>query len=119
MLKEDGFTLLEVLIAVLLFTVGVVAIIGLFSAGLISSIDAENTAIAMNLARARMEEIRNKDFTLMNNEAKGTVGGFPGFQREVLVTTTLADLKQVMVNVYWTFKGGETDVSFTTYISKN
>lgn len=119
MRNEYGFTLLEVLIAVLLFAVGVIAIVALFSTGLISSADAESTTIAMNLARARMEEIKNKDFTLMNNEAKGTIGGFPGFQREVLVTTALADLKQVTVNVYWTFKGGETDVSLITYISKN
>lgn len=119
MTKEYGFTLLEVLIAVLLFTVGVIAIVALFSTGLISSVDAESAAIAMNLARARIEEVRNKDFVLMSDEAKGAVGGFPGFQREVLVTTPLPDLKQVTVNVYWTFKGSETGVSLITYISKN
>lgn len=118
-MMKKGFTLLEVLIAVLLFAVGVIAIVGLFSVGMITSVDAENTAIAMNLARARIEEVRNRDFALIIDESKGAIGGFPRFQREVLVTSPLADLKQVIVNVYWTFKGGETNVSLATYISKN
>ena len=105
MRTKTGFTLLEILITLIIFVLGVVAITGLFSTGLVSSADAENTAIAMNLAQRRMEEIKNLDFdTGIVNEAKAVVSGFPLFQREVAVTEPETDLKQVAVTAYWTFK---------------
>jgi len=117
---NQGFTLLEVLIALIILTAGVVVIIGLFSSGLVSSVDAERTTVAMNLAQRKMERIRNSDFdTGIVNEAKATVDGFPVFQREVVVTEPETDLKQVRVNVYWSYKGGEITVPLVTYISKN
>jgi len=57
MVQKQGFTLLEVLIATVLFTVGVIAIIGLFSTGTVGVFDSENTSIAMHLAQRKMEEI--------------------------------------------------------------
>lgn len=117
---NHGFTLLEILIALILFTVGVIAIAGLFGTGLASSFDTENTIIAINLAQRRMEEIRNLDFdTQIVNEVKADVDGFPGFQREVLVTQPESDLTEVTVNVYWTFKGDEISAPLQSYISKN
>ncbi len=117
--KKSGFTLLEVLIALLVFTSGVIVMMGLFSRGLVSAADAEDTTIAMNLAQRRMEEIKNLDFTGIVSEAKAPVSGFPGFQREVAVTAPETDLKQVTVTVSWTFKDDEISVPLVTYISRN
>ena len=119
-----GFTLLEILIALIIFTLAVVVIAGLFSTGLISSLDSENTTIAMNLAQRRMEEIRNLGFTNINDEFKGNVADFPGFQREVEISDPPGDpmtddLKEITVTVYWTYKGEEVDVSLETYVSRN
>jgi len=115
-----GFTLLEVLIALILFVLGVVVIVGLFSTGLVNSLDAEKITIAMDLAQRRIEEIRNLDFdTEIGNEAKANVDGFPGFQRQVAVTEPETDLKKVTVTVYWMFKAEEISISLETYISKN
>jgi len=115
-----GFTLLEILIALVLFTSGVVIITGLFSTGILGSVDAENTTIAMNLAQAKMEEIRNLDFdTEIIDEDRVAVTGFPTFEREVTVSEPETDLKLVRITVYWTLKGGVVDVPLTTYISKN
>lgn len=120
MLNAKGYTLLEVLITVVLLTTGLITVVVLFATSLSASIDAENTEIATNLAQARMEEIRNLDFTTgIVNEAKAVVPGFALFQREVTVTTPLTDLKQVTVTVYWTFKSSEVNTSLVTYISKN
>ena len=119
-MTQKGFTLLEVLLAVVLFTAGVVIITGLFSAALVSSVDPENTGIAMTLAQKRIEEVRNLSFdTGILSESKAAVSGFAGFQRSVNVTTPYTDLKQVTVNVYWSYKGGETTTTLVTYISKN
>jgi len=118
--RSRGFTLFEALIALIILTVGIVATVGLFSSGLAGNVDAENTAVAMNLAQRRMEEIRNLDFdTGIVDETKAAVSGFSNFQREVVVSEPETDLKQVTVNVYWSYKGGEVTVPLVTYISKN
>ena len=119
---EKGFTLLEVLVAIVLLVVGVAVLVGLFSNALIGSSDAENTTIAMNLIQGRMEEIRNLGFSNIIPESKADVSGFPEFQREVAIydpegDPTVNDLKQVTVTVYWTFKGNEVNISAVTYVS--
>ncbi len=124
LIKKSGFTLLEILIALIIFTLGIVVVAGLFSTGLINSLDTENTTIAMNLAQRRMEEIRNLGFANIADEAKADVTGFAGFQREVEVDDppgdpTTDDLKEITVTVYWIYKGEEVDVSLATYISGN
>ena len=118
-MKQKGFTLLELLISMLLFTGGVVLTLTLFASALVGSVDAENTTIAMNLAQRKMEEIRNLPFISIANEARAAVTGFTGFQREVAVTTPETDLKEVTVSTYWTYKGGEIEVPLVTYIAKN
>ena len=121
---EKGFTLLEVLVAIVLLVVGVAVLVGLFSNALIGSSDAENTTIAMNLIQGRMEEIRNLGFSNIIPEPKVDVSGFPGFQRKVSIDDpegdpTVNDLKQVTVTVYWIFKGNEVNISAVTYVSRN
>lgn len=116
---SKGFTLLEIIISIVLFTAGVVLVINLFSSALVSSIDAENTNIAMNLAQRRMEEMRNLSFNGIVSESKAAINGFTGFQRSVNVTTPYNGLDQVAVSVYWSYKGGEANTSLVTYISNN
>jgi len=123
-MSKSGFALLEVLIAVVLFTTGVVAVSGLFGSGLIGSSDAEHTEIAMNLAQGKIEEIRNLVFDDIVDEAKADVGGFLGFQREVEVSAPafdpdMSDIKDVTVTAYWTHRGDEISVPVQTYISMN
>jgi prepilin-type N-terminal cleavage/methylation domain-containing protein len=118
--RRDGFTLLEILITIIIFTLGVVIIAGLFSTGLATSVDAENTNVAVSLTQRRLEEIKNLDFeTGIVNESKASVSGFTGFQRQVVVTEPETDLKQVTVTTYWNFKDSEVNTSMVMYISKN
>ncbi len=116
---KKGFTLLEILLTLVLFAAGVVGIAGLFGYALDGSLDAEYTEIAVNLAQARMEEVRNITYASIADEAKAQVAGFLLFQRQVGVTEPLADLKQVTVTVYWQFKGKEVNEQLVTYVSKN
>ena len=116
---RGGFTLLEVLIVIVLFGVGVIAVISLFSSGMAGALDSENTTIAVNLAQERMEEIRNLAYGSVVNEDKEAVDGFPVFQREVMVTEPETNLKEVTVKVYWTYKGGETEVPLVSYVAAN
>jgi prepilin-type N-terminal cleavage/methylation domain-containing protein len=115
--RRKGFTLLEVLLAVLLMVGGFIAlsqavVTGLFVAGV-----NEQELVAANLAQERMEEIRNTAYTSIINEARAPVAGFTSYDREVVVTTPLSNLKQVNVTVYWHSKSDESSFSLVTYVS--
>ena len=110
-----GFTLLEVILTLLLFTAGFAALSLAISQGLFVSGDSEASLVATTLAREKMEEIRNTSYSGISNEARAAVSGFSPYEREVTVTTPLTNLKQVAVNVYWFNQDDELNVSLATY----
>lgn len=115
--SSKGFTLLEVLLAVLLFVSAFTVLAQAISAGLSSGGDNENSLIAANLAAEKMEILKNTAYASVANEARGAVSSFSAFERQVAVTTPLANLKQVTVTVYWTHKASEISYSLVTYVS--
>ncbi len=118
--SNKAFSLLEILVAIIIFTAGIIPMMGLFNMGLFGDLDAENTSMALALTQRRLEEMRNLNFdTGIVNESKAAVTGFSGFQREVIVTEPQTDLKQVTATTYWTAKANEVGVSLVTYISRN
>jgi type IV pilus assembly protein PilV len=118
---KRGFALLEILLALLLFSAGLVAIAGLYGTALDSGQDAEQTSIAVNLAQKRMEEIRNLSYASIVNESKtALVSPFTAYSRSVTAAELMnpVGLKQVTVTVYWNIKGRETSISLVTYVSQ-
>ena len=79
MLKKSGFTLLEVLITVVIFTVGIVILLGAVSTIMRGSSDIENINIATSLARDLMDEIIGKGF---NDPDGGSIWGPEALQGE-------------------------------------
>ena len=116
LLTHKGVTLLEVLIATVIFTVGIVTVLSAFNTGMFASTEVENVDLALNLAQERMESIRDIGYGFAG-DAKGPVSGFPAFQRQAAVTVLQTDLKQVDVTVYWQTRGGETNIALTTYLT--
>lgn len=112
-----GFTLLEVLLTLLLFTAGFVTLSLAVSQGLFVSGDSEASLVATSLAREKMEEIRGRSYSNIVNETKAPVSGFSPYRREVVVSTPMTNLKQVTVKVYWFNKDDELSVSLVTYVS--
>lgn len=115
--RHKGFALLELLLTILLLTSGLAAIFEAMSIGLFAAGDNENSLVALNLAEEKMEEIKNKSYGSIANEAKAVVSGFSVFQRDVVVTTPQANLKQVTVTVYWNTQANELNVALVTYVS--
>jgi len=110
------------MLAMVLFAVGTVAIMELLQRAHAGVADGENVLMANHLALRRLEELRNVSFTSLASEAKAPVtspSGFSRFSREAVVTEPLTDLKQVVVRVSWQAPGGETNVALQTYVSKN
>jgi prepilin-type N-terminal cleavage/methylation domain-containing protein len=114
-----GFTLLEVLLAVVVLTVGSVLLLQAINTGLFAGMVNETEFIAVSLAQEKMEFFRNTAYASIAPEAKTDVSGFPAFQREVVVTDTTSqhNIKKIVVNIYYTIKSSELTTSLTTYVA--
>ena len=115
-----GITLLEVMLGIVLFAGGTVAVIGAMQQAHEGIADGENLLIASHLAQRRMEELRNASFGSLADEDETPISspsGYTRFRREVEVTTPHTNLKQVVVTVSWDTPEGEADVSLQSYRS--
>lgn len=113
----QGFTLIEVLIVIALFSTGAVALLQIFSMSLYGGAENENTIVATALAQGKMEEMCSKPYASVAAEARAQVPDYTFFDREVLVDTPILNLKQVTVNVYWNERSGDVKTSLVTYVS--
>jgi len=101
-MARGGFTLLEMMLALVLFAVGTIAVMDLLHRAQIGSSDGENARLATSLARRRLEELRNVAYGSLANEAKARLASpWDRFCREATVTTPSTNLRQVTVTVSW------------------
>jgi len=114
---KGGFSLLEVMLAILLFGAGFAFLLQIVSTGLFVGGQNEDTVIAANLAQEKIEELRNATYAAVVSEVKAIVAGFPAFNRKVDVTTPQTGLKQISVTVYWFAKAAEVNTNMVTYVS--
>ena len=118
---RKGFSLLEVMLALLLFGAGLAFLLQIISTGLFVGGQNEDTAIAANLAQEKIEEFRNKTYDDMSSETPAEPDPvFTGFTREVLVgdsTPALPGLREITVNVNWSAKNKVMTTTMVTYVS--
>ena len=105
------------LIVIALFSAAAVSLLQMFSISLYGGAENENTIVTTALAQEKMEELRNKPYASVSAEARAQVPDYTFFDREVLVTTPISNLKQVTVNVYWKERSGDVKISLVTYVS--
>ena len=100
----SGFTLLEILLAIVLFAIGTIAAMDLLHRAQAGINDGETTWTATHLAQMRAEELRNTAYASLADEAEARISspsGFSQFCRQVTVTTPYTNLKQITVAVSW------------------
>ncbi|MFA6320373.1 MAG: prepilin-type N-terminal cleavage/methylation domain-containing protein [Candidatus Omnitrophota bacterium] len=119
MIEKKGFTLLEVLLAVVFLAAGSIFLLQAIGSGLFAGNINETEIVAINLAQEKMEFVRNTAYASIASEARADVSGFPAYQREVVVTdaTLQHNIKKVVVKVYYTIKNTELNKSLTTYVA--
>lgn len=121
---KNGFTLLEVLIAVIILAAGTITLIWAFSTGIFAATDIENGELALGITQAKLENIYGTtggvpDESRHNVSLDGFVGSIyanKNFQTEVITDNN--DPEQVRVNVYWSTKGGETSIALRTLVKQ-
>ena len=104
---------MEVMIAVVILAGGTIAVCQAFSSGLLASADAENVDLALNIAQAKMEQIKNTSFASLADSGPAADPNFANFN----VTVNVAEGQNPMavdVTVAWNVSGGQTNVTLTT-----
>lgn len=116
--RKNGFTLLESILTMTLFVIGIVVIFHLFSLAIGADTYAENRGVALQLARERMEQVKAAaayaDIDAFAAARAPVGGGFSFFEREV---TVAAEPKEVSVIVYWQERGVEHNLALTTLMA--
>jgi type II secretion system protein I len=103
-LSRKGFTLVEILMAVVLLVIGVTAVVKTVSSAMTVSIYVDAQTVALMLAEEKMEDTKNTVYSLIASSNEGALAGdFAAFRRSVTVSGTP---KQVTVDVAWTYKVG-------------
>ena len=124
-MKNKGFTLIEVLVAVAILGVGLTVIIELFSGGLRLGRASEEYTKAVNYARIKMEEIAVKP-TIKEGSEEGEFDETFRWQVEVKKVEILpienkpdfkppAQFFQVRINVIWKSGSKEKSTHIESY----
>ena len=115
--NDKGFTLIEVLIAMAILSVGLLGTAALIT-GIIKGNQISNRlTIATTLAQDKMEEIKGDSYSNAVTETKAFLPSPDDqYEREVTVDDSSAtDMKTVTVTVYW---GSDKSVVLQTILSR-
>lgn len=106
-MKSRGFSLIEVVAAMALVGIALIAVLNMFTLGNRDVITRREELIALSLVRGKLEELKAKDLANVVNEAGIICSGLNSCQMNVTVTSnfgspTWTGKKQVYVQVLWT-----------------
>jgi prepilin-type N-terminal cleavage/methylation domain-containing protein len=109
MIDDKGMTLPEVLIAIAILTIGLLAVVSMLSSGFSDVVVSGGQSKATSYARQKVEELRNQPFvvTLAQQTDTPETGVTRTWQiAQVGATATPNRLARITVTVTWT--GGST-----------
>jgi len=119
-ISKNGFSLIELMVAVVILAIAVLGIFLAFSSGWMGMANARDRTVATNYAREAMENVKNMEFELVTNGLLGSpepVGA--KFTREIVVTEESANLKKIDTKVSWTNRQSqEVSVETSMYINR-
>ena len=112
----NGFTMIELMVAVAILAMAVLGILQAYSVGFMGMADARDRTVATNFAREAVENVKNMDFELIiitDEENPGVPEILNGkFNRLVIVAQEIIDeveileLKKVTTEVNWLDRNG-------------
>ncbi|MFQ5715742.1 MAG: prepilin-type N-terminal cleavage/methylation domain-containing protein [Nitrospinales bacterium] len=119
--NQGGFTLLEVLVSVVILSVGFLGTGALVAGVVQKNQEAKRITAGTTLIQDKIESFKNSSFSSINSgsetniDAEGNAGG--AFSRSWTVTTS-GNVKTITVTVGWSSKGQTINKSMTTAISQ-
>jgi prepilin-type N-terminal cleavage/methylation domain-containing protein len=127
--KEEGFTLIEVLITMMILSGVMTALLSCFIYGLNIISRMKQTALATQIIQEQLEDIRDmtyddivslgSSFDNAGFEQLSTWGGCEGASGGVAVESSLGDdIKKITVTVQWTYRGRAQREDLVTFITR-
>lgn len=132
--KQNGFSLIEVIIALIFISLIFVGILRAYNNTIGSSAELKAHAIAINLARQRIEDLkkydgmglnRNNDVWKEDDTLTNTINGITYTTTTSILTTDAASLFNdnqyipIRVVVSWQFRGKDKSVTMDTCYTQN
>ena len=102
--NDNGFTLLEVLVAIIILTAGLLGMAALTGGIIHGNKFSNDLTTATTLAQDKMEDIKRLGYSGVTSETKAVLSSpYDEYKREVTVTddSPASGMKTVSVKVYW------------------
>jgi len=127
--KGGGFTLVETLVAISIFTVSILSLMSVLASGISDTNYAKQKMVASYLAQEGIEYVRNMRDTDIISAVNGQAGwdafkvapktypitnpSFSGFTRTMSMTTINTNEVKIISNVSWTQASGNYNATFS------
>jgi prepilin-type N-terminal cleavage/methylation domain-containing protein len=105
-LNHNGFSLIELMIAVTILALAVFGIFHAYSVGFMGMADARDRTVATNYAREAMEDVKNMDFEKIVTTTKSVITSNIKYRVDVNVSLESPNLKKVFTVVGWKDRNG-------------
>lgn len=122
--SRGGFTLVEMMIALVVFGLGLMALAQSLPRGLSMRDKARRMSVATNLAQQEMERLRSLPFDSpqlaggSHSDPQGPVEGVYARRWSVLENSPVEDMKTVTVTVSFPTSSADSVAQMTTHLSK-
>jgi prepilin-type N-terminal cleavage/methylation domain-containing protein len=121
--KEEGFTLVEVLVTIVVVAVALMALLSVFIYGFNLLSRMKQTAIATQCAQEELENIRNLTFDEISalgpsftNDSLTLLENSSGVR--TIEDSVGEDIKKLTISVFWTYRGQSMRKDIVTYITR-
>ncbi len=127
--NQQGFTLVEIIITIVILVVGLSALMGLFPVGLKASHRGATLSTVAMLGEMKMAEVHYVGYDNLtsiegisavpgNSGAKLSFAAYSDYQWHLNISSTgISDLVQAIAWIYWNDEGRERNEKFLTFIA--
>jgi type IV pilus assembly protein PilV len=118
---EAGFTLIEIMIALVILSISLIALAGLQISAIRGNAFSKRMTTAVTIAEAKIEQLKNMPYVNIQSEASAQLTqGNMNFTRQVVVTNNspIANSKTVDVTVTWSDGSKSHTIPISTIVSQ-
>ena len=121
MCAEEGFTLIEIMITLVIISIGLMALSGLQVNAIRGNVFSKRLTTAVSIGEEKLEQIKNTSYANIQSESSTQINkSNMNFTRQVTVinNTNPANTKSVKVTVTWTQGSKSYAVPISTLLSQ-